>query len=191
MRDWLYKDIEVTMWESRPKFEKVKEEGSEVAVDRVVLNPDSQIPEIETINHGVLKLNLLNWLKRSPLNPKYSTANKKDKLAAAEPVENFILHKFHYFYPEEWLNVPEFAFENKNDVIKRKDKELLIQHLEKKEERERERALRAAEEAAAAAGTGNSALAGKKGDPKKDAKGAAKPGKGAAPVDDKNAPQSI
>ena len=58
MRDWLYNDVLITLWESRPKFEKFKEEGMEVAVDRVVLDPETQIPVLEIINHGVLKINL-------------------------------------------------------------------------------------------------------------------------------------
>lgn len=91
MRDWLYNDVLITLWESRPKFEKFKEEGMEVAVDRVVLDPETQIPVLETINHGVLKINLLNWLKRSPLIPKYTASNKKDKVAK-DPNENMILH---------------------------------------------------------------------------------------------------
>lgn len=41
LRDWLYEDIVVTFWESRPKFAKVKEEGSDVAVDRAVLDPET------------------------------------------------------------------------------------------------------------------------------------------------------
>lgn len=37
IRDWMYNDIVVTFWESRPKFEKFKEEGAEIESERVVL----------------------------------------------------------------------------------------------------------------------------------------------------------
>ena len=191
LRDWFYKDVIVTFWESRPKFAKVKEEGSDVAVDRAVLDPETQIPEIEQINHGIMKINMMHWLKRSPLNPKYSTAQKNKDKTSAEPVEQFIQHKFHHFYPQEWLDVPEFMYENNNDVIKRKDKELLIKYLEDREQREKEKAAKAAEEAASGANNAAAAAPGKKADPKKDAKGGAKPAKGAVAADDKNSPQNI
>ena len=74
LRDWLYNDIVVTLWESRPKFEKYKEEGAEEEKERVVINDETQTPEIETVNLGITKINLMPWLKRSPLNPVY-TAN--------------------------------------------------------------------------------------------------------------------
>ena len=80
--------------------------------------------------------------------------------------------------------MPEYCFENKIDVIKPKDKALIIEYLEKKEEEEKRIASEAEANAAA------NAAAGKKADPKKDAKGKA-PAKGAAPVEDKNAPANI
>jgi hypothetical protein len=49
----MYNDVVVTFWESRPKFEKFKEEGVEVESERVVVNNETQVPEIEVINHGV------------------------------------------------------------------------------------------------------------------------------------------
>ena len=52
MRDWMYNDLVVQMWESRPKLQKIQEEGSEVEVERVVVDAEG-IPEIETINRGV------------------------------------------------------------------------------------------------------------------------------------------
>jgi hypothetical protein len=53
LRDWMYNDVVVTFWESRPKFEKFKEEGAEVESERVVINETTEKPEIEMINHGV------------------------------------------------------------------------------------------------------------------------------------------
>ena len=95
-----------------------------------------------------------------------------------------------YFYSSELLHVPEYCYENKIDVIKPKDRALIIEYLEKKEEEEKKKASEAAEaQAAAIAGAAGGA---KKADPKKDAKGGGKaPAKGAAPVEDKNAPQNI
>lgn len=74
LRDWMYNDVVVTFWESRPKFEKFKEEGAEVESERVVINETTEKPEIEMINHGITKINLMAWLKRSPLNPHYSAS---------------------------------------------------------------------------------------------------------------------
>lgn len=79
VRDWMYNDVVVTFWESRPKFEKFKEEGAEVESERVVINEATSNPEVEKINHGITKINLMPWLKRSPLNPTYSASQKKDK----------------------------------------------------------------------------------------------------------------
>jgi hypothetical protein len=53
LRDWMYNDVVVTFMESRPKFEKFKEEGAEVESERVVINETTEKPEIEMINHGV------------------------------------------------------------------------------------------------------------------------------------------
>ena len=41
LRDWLYNDIVVTLWESRPKFEKYKEEGAEEEKERAIINEES------------------------------------------------------------------------------------------------------------------------------------------------------
>ena len=38
LRDWMYNDVVITFMESRPKFEKFKEEGAEVESERVVIN---------------------------------------------------------------------------------------------------------------------------------------------------------
>lgn len=56
LRDWMYKDLIVYLWESRPKFEKVIEEGTDVEVEKVVVNADTELPEIETISRGVSSL---------------------------------------------------------------------------------------------------------------------------------------
>ena len=41
LRNWMYNDIVVTLWESRPKFEKFKEEGAEVETEKVVINEET------------------------------------------------------------------------------------------------------------------------------------------------------
>ena len=38
LRDWLLDDIIMTLWESRPKFERVEEEGSETVSERAVVD---------------------------------------------------------------------------------------------------------------------------------------------------------
>jgi len=79
VRDWMYKDLVVNLWESRPRTEKVVEEGSEVEVERVVVNPETELPETETINRGILKVNFIKWLKKSPATAKYETSQKKQQ----------------------------------------------------------------------------------------------------------------
>ena len=71
LRDWLYNDILVYFHESRPKFEKVKDEGSEVETERVVMDEKTELPVVEHLNKGLMKINLSHWLKKSPLIPKY------------------------------------------------------------------------------------------------------------------------
>ena len=68
LRDWMYNDVVITFMESRPKFEKFKEEGAEVESERVVINEATQNPEIELVNHGVSILFFLFYLyfHRSP-----------------------------------------------------------------------------------------------------------------------------
>lgn len=95
------------------------------------------------------------------------------------------MHRMKYFYSENLLLQPEYRFENKNSVFKRKDKEFMLEYLEMKEKEENEK--RAAEEAELAAQT--AAAAGGKKDAKKADKKA--PAKGATPVEDKNNPQPI
>lgn len=41
LRDWLYNDILIYFHESRPKFEKMKDEGSEVETERVVMDEET------------------------------------------------------------------------------------------------------------------------------------------------------
>ncbi len=71
IRDWLMNDILVHLWESRPLFEKVAEEGvsNEDSKERVVIDLTTGLPLIETLNRGVTKINLISWLKKSPPNP--------------------------------------------------------------------------------------------------------------------------
>ena len=114
LRDWLYNDILVYFHESRPKFEKVKDEGSEVETERVVMDEKTELPVVEHLNKGLMKINLSHWLKKSPLNPKYVASQKKQEVSAdAEVVDANIFHKYMFFYPEEWLITPEFRYENR------------------------------------------------------------------------------
>mmetsp|Transcript_17877 Transcript_17877/g.30379 ORF Transcript_17877/g.30379 Transcript_17877/m.30379 type:complete len:165 (+) Transcript_17877:1198-1692(+) len=145
LRDWLYNDLVVTFWESRPKIEKVREEGQEVAVDRVVLDSESGLPVIETLNHGVSKINLIDWLKKSPLHPSFNASQKsiKNNQEAQTPeAENLppkkeedkeFIHKFVRFYPSELLSMPEFRYENKLDEFSEKDMAMFKEYLAQKE----------------------------------------------------------
>jgi len=89
------------------------------------------------------------------------------------------------------MDVPEFCFDNKLDILKPKDVAILSEYLVEKEKAEEARRNAQKEAEAAAANAGISPVKGGKADPKKDAKGAKAPAKGAAPVDDKNGPQNI
>lgn len=62
MRDWMFNDLVVELWESRPKLHKVQEEGSEVEVERVVVDAETGIPETETISRGVSTIHPLTDL---------------------------------------------------------------------------------------------------------------------------------
>ena len=53
LRDWMYNDVLLTLWESRPKFVKQREEGADVETEKVVLDDDNELPVLETINRGV------------------------------------------------------------------------------------------------------------------------------------------
>lgn len=136
LRDWLYNDFLITFWESRPKFEKIKEEGSEVAIDRVVCNEKDQ-PITEKINRGIAKINLLDWLKKSPVGPiDYAATLKKKKQAQqvetaelSEKDDPHVFHKYVYFYSDDILKLPEFKFQNKVDTLKRKNVEALVEYL--------------------------------------------------------------
>ena len=68
LRDWMYNDVVVTFWESRPKFEKFKEEGAEVESEKVVIDEATEKPAIEMVNHGVsfLFCLILVFIYRSP-----------------------------------------------------------------------------------------------------------------------------
>jgi len=65
LRDWINHDITLTLWEQRPLFEKVTEEGKEPA-DKVVVDPATELPKLETLSLGVAKVKLMDWLKKSP-----------------------------------------------------------------------------------------------------------------------------
>ena len=53
LRDWMYNDILLTLWESRPKFAMIRDETTDTDVERVVMNDDNELPVIETLNRGV------------------------------------------------------------------------------------------------------------------------------------------
>lgn len=69
LRDWLANDVVITLWESRPVLNKVKDETTENMVDRVQIDPETELPVIETLNRGIVCLNFWHWLKKSPQNP--------------------------------------------------------------------------------------------------------------------------
>ena len=130
LRDWMNSDIVFTLWESRPIFQKVKEEGQEVEVDRVVINEETRVPEIEQ-NCGI---KLHAWLKRSPLVPTYSSNQKKKDKTKQENEEELpdihIIHQYYYFYESNVLVKPEYVYENKLNQLKPKEVEILVQKLE-------------------------------------------------------------
>jgi hypothetical protein len=104
IRDWMYNDIVVTMWESRPKFKKQKDETSEMEVERVILDAKG-MPVTENLCKGVIKINLIDWLKKSPAEPTYSTSQKKQKKAASTgpgsaPDIN-VKHEHYHFFPQD------------------------------------------------------------------------------------------
>lgn len=53
MRDWMFKDVVVQLWESRPILKKVQDEATEIEVERVDVDEQTGIPKLEIINHGV------------------------------------------------------------------------------------------------------------------------------------------
>jgi hypothetical protein len=77
LRDWLKNDVILTLWESKPKFAMVKEDGMDAPAEKVVLDPATRTPIIEVVKRGVSKLNLIKWLKVSPLNPTYDSSMNK------------------------------------------------------------------------------------------------------------------
>ena len=135
LRDWIFNDMEVDLWESRPIFDKVREEGSEVDVDRVRVNSETGMPETETLNLGMVKIDLYDWLKKGPQNPTYSA--KKTKGGASDNSEAEFKHKYIYFFPSSMKDIPECNYTNKSIVLKPKDVQLMVQHLESVEEAER------------------------------------------------------
>ena len=53
LRDWMYNDVLITLWESRPVLVKQQEEGSEDVTAKTVLDEATQLPQLETLNRGV------------------------------------------------------------------------------------------------------------------------------------------
>jgi len=75
LRDWLFNDLLLTLWESKPMFQMVKlEEGSEVETERVIIDEVTGLPAVETVCKGVTKVSVYSWLKKSPLAPTYSAS---------------------------------------------------------------------------------------------------------------------
>lgn len=74
LRDWMYNDVIVNLWESRPLFEKYREEDDVVDRERVKIDEKTELPEIEVLNKGIMKINFINWLKKSPAVPNYSSS---------------------------------------------------------------------------------------------------------------------
>jgi len=196
LRDWMYNDVLVKLWESRPEFEKYREEGEEIDRERVKIDGKTELPCVENISKGMMKINFIDWLKKSPAVPSYSSSQKKKQQsqpaageggagASEEDKDPDVIHRLKYFYPEALLLQPEYRYENKNSVFKRKDTEFMLEYLEMKEKEEAEK--RASEEAELAAQMA-AATGGKKDAKKADKK---PPAKGAAPVEDKNIPQPI
>lgn len=77
LRDWMYNDVIVQLWESRPKFEKFREEDDVVDRERVKIDEKTELPEVEVFSKGVMKINFIDWLKKSPAVPVYSSSQKK------------------------------------------------------------------------------------------------------------------
>ena len=156
LRDWMYNDVLVKLWESRPEFEKYREEGEEIDRERVKIDAKTELPCVENISKGLMKINFIDWLKKSPAVPSYSSSQKKKQQPAAgqgeggagaseEEKDPDVIHKLKNFYPESLLLQPEYRFENKNSIFKRKDTEAMVEYLEMKEKEEAEK--RATEEA--------------------------------------------
>ena len=74
LRDWMYNDVLVKLWESRPKFEKYREEEETFDRERVKIDEKTELPEVEVISKGIMKINFIDWLKKSPAVPSYSSS---------------------------------------------------------------------------------------------------------------------
>lgn len=144
-----------------------------------------------------MKLNLWNWIKKSPDSPTYSSSMKKSDKQSLEMNSDVAAeyHKYFFFYDVKYQDVPEFMIDNKYLTFKDKEIKILLDDLVLREQKQAER-LKAEQEAKAAAAlaaaSGGAPPAKGKADPKKDVKAAPVKGvKGAVVVDDKNGPQNI
>lgn len=89
----MYNDVILTFWETRPKLIKFREEGAEADVDRCELDEATGLPVIEKLNRGIIKINLIDWLKKSPAKPSYSASQKKKAdQGSSEAHDRDILH---------------------------------------------------------------------------------------------------
>jgi hypothetical protein len=131
----------------------------------------------------MLKINFMNWLRRSSHSPTYEASQKKKKKKGGDGDslnDKAIFHKYLHFYDTSLMVVPEYCYENKLDNFKPKDIQILKDWLSEKDAEEEARASQLKEQENASPTKG-----GGKADPKKDAKGKA-PAKG-APTEEKPA----
>lgn len=100
------------------------------------IDPKTELPCIENISKGMMKINFIDWLKKSPAVPSYSASQKKkqqsqpaagqaeggeEAKAKDEEKDPNVLHRLKFFYSEDLLLQPEYRYENKNLIWKRKD----------------------------------------------------------------------
>ena len=91
-------------------------------VDRVRINEETGLPVTETINLGIVKIDLYDWLKKGPLNPTYSASQKKNKGGdISGNSETEMKHKYIYFFNNSMKEIPECRYTNKSIVLKPKD----------------------------------------------------------------------
>ena len=118
LRDWMYNDVLVKLWESRPEFEKYREEGEEIDRERVKIDEKTELPCVENISKGMMKINFIDWLMKSPAVPSYSSSQKKKQQsqpaageggagASEEDKDPDVIHRLKYFYPEGLLLQPQ------------------------------------------------------------------------------------
>jgi hypothetical protein len=53
LRDWILNDVIINLWESRPIINKVRDEELDKELDRVQIDPETELPKVETLDRGV------------------------------------------------------------------------------------------------------------------------------------------